>query len=197
MINSFYSDRELAELGLKSYGEDVKISRKASIYNPDKIVIGSHVRIDDFCILSGTIQIGNYIHIAAYSALYGGKSGIFIDDFANISSRVSIYAVSDDYSGMSLTNPMIPEEYKKLNCAPVYIRKHVILGATSVVLPGVILETGSAFGSFSLVKNSSEAWSINTGIPAQKIKNREKKILELESQFLKKYEERSFGGKET
>lgn len=29
--NSFYTDDELRQLGLKSYGIDVKISRKASI----------------------------------------------------------------------------------------------------------------------------------------------------------------------
>ena len=182
--SNFYSEEELGELGLKSFGEDVHISRKASIYGAEHISIGSHVRVDDFCILSGTITIGNYIHIAAYSALYGSTSGITLDDFANISSRVCIYAVCDDYSGMSLTNPMVPDAYKHLEQAPVHIKKHVIIGSTSVVLPGVTLETGSAFGSFSLVRNSSEAWSINAGIPAKKIKDREKKLLELEKQFL-------------
>ena len=85
------------------------ISRKASIYGAENMIIGSHVRIDDFCILSGQIELGDYIHIAAYSALYGGEKGIFIGDFANLSSRVSVYSVSDDYSGETMTNPMIPE----------------------------------------------------------------------------------------
>lgn len=36
------------------------------------MTIGSNVRIDDFCILSGRLEFGSYVHIAAYSALYGG-----------------------------------------------------------------------------------------------------------------------------
>lgn len=187
MKSNFYSEQELKELGLRAFGEDVRISRKASIYGAENITIGNHVRIDDFCILSGCVTIGNYVHVAAYSALYGSESGIVIDDFANISSRVCVYAVSDDYSGMSMTNPMVPDEYKHLEQAPVHIKKHVIIGSTSVVLPGVVLETGSAFGSFSFVNHSSEAWSVNAGIPAKKIRNREKEILRLEQEFLKKY----------
>ena len=92
-MTSFYDENELKEIGFKSYGENVKISRKSSIYGAEKISIGNNVRIDDFCILSGQIKLGNYIHIAAYSALYGGEDGIVIKDFANISSRVSIYSI--------------------------------------------------------------------------------------------------------
>ena len=51
-MNSFYSKEELKEIGFKKYGENVLISRKTSIYNPEKIIIGNNVRIDDFCILS-------------------------------------------------------------------------------------------------------------------------------------------------
>ena len=149
MSTSFYSNDELKEIGLKKWGEGVQISRKASIYGADKISIGNNVRIDDFCILSGKIEIGSYVHIAAYSALYGGTEGIYIEDYANLSSRVSVYSISDDYSGESMTSPMIPDEYKAVVSKPVIIRKHVIIGSTSVILPGVRLLEGSAFGSFS------------------------------------------------
>lgn len=144
------------------------------------------MRIDDFCILSGKIDIGNYIHIAAYSALYGGDDGIVLDDFVNISSRVCIYSISDDYSGKSMTNPMVPDNLKEVISQKVYLKKHVIIGSTSVVLPGVILEEGSAFGSFSLINSDSEPWSINAGIPFKKIKDRSKNILNIEREhFIK------------
>lgn len=174
-MDSFYSEEELAQLNIKA-GTNVKISKKCSIYSDD-IKLGSNVRIDDFCILTGKIRIGNYINIAAYSALYGGTEGIYLDDFANISSRVTIYSVCDDYSGETLTNPMVPDEYKNIDSRPVRISKYVIIGSNSVVLPGVILQEGSAFGSFSLVKADSEPWSVNVGIPANKIKARSKKLL--------------------
>lgn len=169
------------QLGLAHVGEGSRISKYANIYSADHIVIGDHVRIDDFCILSGNIEIGSYVHIAAYSALYGGSAGILIDDYANISSRVSVYTISDDYSGETMSNPMIPDEYKNVTSAPVHIGRHVIIGSTSVILPGVTLYEGSAFGSFSFINHDSEPWSINAGIPFRKIKERSMNLLELEA----------------
>lgn len=49
MNTSFYTDKELKKIGLKSYGGDVLISKKTSFYNPSQISLGHHVRIDDFC----------------------------------------------------------------------------------------------------------------------------------------------------
>ena len=110
-MNSFYRSDEIAQLGLCIYGKNVSISSKACIYGEKHIKIGNNVRIDDFCIISGNVTIGDNVHIAAYSALYGGDAGITIENFANISSRVCIYAVSDDYGGITMTNPTIPEKY--------------------------------------------------------------------------------------
>ena len=186
MTTSFYNVEELKKLGIKKVGKNVLISRKASIYSADKIEIGDNVRIDDFCILSGNISIGNYIHIAAYSALYGGKSGIEIQDFANISSRVIIYAVSDDYSGKYMTNPMVPEEYTNVQDEKVLLKKHVIIGTNVTVLPGIIVEEGTAIGSMSLVKKNTNAWSIYAGIPGKKIKDRYTDLLELEEKMLRR-----------
>lgn len=182
-MNSFYSDEELNSLGLKIVGKNVLISRKASIYGAGLISIGSNVRIDDFCILSGKIEIGNNVHVAAYSALYGGRDGIYIRDYVNLSSRVSVYSVSDDYSGETMTNPTIPDEYKNVESAPVIIDKHVIIGSTSVVMPGVTLREGSAFGCFSYINRDSEPWSINVGIPFRKVKKRKRDLLALQSDY--------------
>lgn len=186
-MTSFYTTEELKELGLKSVGENVLISRKASIYGNQNIVVGRNVRIDDFCILSGHVEIGNYVHIAAYTALYGGTQGVFISDFANLSSRICVYSISDDYSGETMTNPMIPDKYKAVESAPVYIDRHVIIGSSSVVLPGVHITEGSSFGSFSFINRDSDPWSINAGIPFRKIKDRKQNLLLLEQEFIKEF----------
>lgn len=185
MINNFLSKDELNEIGFSNLGHNVLISRKASIYSSENIIIGNNVRIDDFCILSGKIKIGNYIHIAAYTALYGGDKGIFVHDYANISSRNSIYSVSDDYSGETMTNPMIPGKFKNIHSELVIIERHVILGSGCVVLPGVVLKEGSSFGAMTLINKSSEPWSINAGIPFKKIKDRSKNLLELEKKLMR------------
>ncbi|MFI3326699.1 MAG: acyltransferase, partial [Clostridia bacterium] len=110
-MNSFYSQEELESIGFKSFGKNVLISRKVSIYGAKNISIGNNVRIDDFCILSGKITLGNYIHVSAYSSIFAGEAEVVFKDFVTFSSRSIVYAVSDDYSGEHMTNPMVPEKY--------------------------------------------------------------------------------------
>lgn len=182
---SFLSLDQIRSLGFLKLGKNVLISSKASIYNPQYISIGDDVRIDDFCILSagvGGILIGNNIHIAAFTSLIGAAK-IQLSDFCNLSSRVSIYSSSDDYSGETMTNPTIPNEYKNVLSEPVIIGKHVIIGCGSVILPGVILESGVAIGALSLVNVNCSSFGIYGGIPVKFIKMRDKNLLNLEVQF--------------
>ena len=182
-MNSFYSSEELQEIGFRHLGENVLISRKASIYGSQNISIGSNVRIDDFCILSGKIEMGNYIHISAYTGLFAGDVGIILKDFVTISSRNSVYAISDDYSGESMTNPMIPNEYRKVREAEVILEKHVIVGSGGCILPGVHIGEGTAVASMSLVNRNLEPWKIYGGVPCKVLKERKKEFLEKEEAF--------------
>jgi len=183
MSNSFYSESELLELGFKSIGNNVFISRKASIYGTNSIVIGNNVRIDDFCILSGKIVLGDYVHIAAYTALFGGNYGIEMKDYTVISSRCVVYAASDDYSGNALISPMVPEKYSNVTGGKVIIEKYVVVGTGTSIMPSVIIHEGTAIGSMSFVNKSLDGWGIYVGIPCKKIKDRSKKLLELEKQM--------------
>ena len=185
MKTSFYSEEELKEIGLYAYGKNVLISRNATIYGADKIKIGDNVRIDDFCILSGNISLGSHIHIAAYCGLFGGEAGIIMEDFTTLSSRCAVYGVSDDYSGESLTNPMLPDKFRNVIEGAVTIKKHSIIGTGSTILPNVTIGEGCSVGSMSLVNKSIDAWGIYVGIPCKRIKERKKTLLELEKEFLK------------
>lgn len=182
---SFYSEDELKELGLKSYGKNVSISRFCQIYNSHNIVIGSNVRIDDFCILSAgkSISIGNYVHIGCYASLLG-KADIIISDFCGISGRVSIYSSSDDYSGYTMSNPMVPEEFTNVHHASVILDKHVLIGAASVILPGVHIGEGVAIGAMSLVMQDCKPNFIYSGNPLKRIIPRSKRYKELEKMLI-------------
>ena len=181
--NSFYSAEELKKIGLKRFGTDVKISRKASIYRPEGIELGSHVRIDDFSFLLGRIKIGDYVHVAPYSNIVGGDAGVTMEDYSGLSSRVSIYAVSDDYSGLAMTNPTVPAEYANVIKKPVIIKKHAIIGASSVILPGVVVEEGTSCGAMTLIKKSTEPWGVYAGNPCKRIKDRKKDLLRYEEKL--------------
>lgn len=183
MDNSFYSEEELQKIGFKNLGKNVCISKKASIFSAHTISLGNNVRIDDYCVLSGSITLGSYIHIAVYCALFAGDTGITLEDFCTLSSRCVIYAKTDDYSGNALISPTVPEEYTNIFSAPVILHKHVIIGTGSSILPGVTIGEGTAVGSMSLVKHSLDPWGIYAGIPCTKIKDRSRKLLELEQKL--------------
>ena len=182
---SFLSAAALAELGFAATGSNVLVSEKASIYGAARIRLGSNVRIDDFCILSagaGGIEIGDHVHIAAYSSLIG-SGAIRLGDFANLSSRVAIYSSSDDYSGASMTNPMVPDAYKNVDTRPVEVGRHVIIGCGAVVLPGVTIGEGAAIGALSLVRADCAPFTVHAGTPAELRGQRSRALLDREAEF--------------
>ena len=183
-MDGYYTRAELRSIGIKNIGEDVLISKKVSLYNFAELQIGNHVRIDDFCYLNGKIILGNNIHIAAFTSLIAGDAGIEMHDFSGLSSRVSVYAMSDDYSGNYMTNPTIPSIYTNVYKKKVEIGRHSIVGVGSVILPGGILAEGTAVGSMSLINSETEPWGIYTGIPATRIKERSRNLLQLEEMYL-------------
>jgi len=175
-MSSFYPEKELAELGLKSFGKNVLISRKCSIYSPEKISIGDNVRIDDFCILSGEITLGSHIHIAAYCALYGAF-GIEIEDYTGISVRCTVLSASDDFSGNYLAGPTMPKDTTNVTGGRVTFKKYSIVGVGCVIFPNVTIKEGAVAGAMSLINKSLDEWGIYAGIPAKKIKDRKKGLL--------------------
>jgi len=181
MENSFYSYSELESMGFISIGKDVSISKKTSIYYPHSISIGNHVRIDDYCILSGNIILHDYIHIAAGCYLFAGNAGIEMCDFSGLSSGCVLYAISDSYKGDSLTNPTVPDKYRNVTGKKIIIEKHGLIGTKSTLLPGVKIGVGSAVGAMSLVVGNVKPFSIYFGIPAKKISERSNHIIDLES----------------
>lgn len=180
------SREDIELMGFRRVGENSRLSDRASYYNCANIVIGDNVRIDDFCVLSagiGGIEIGNYIHIAVYTSLIGAGK-ITLRDFSNISSKVAIYSSNDDYSGASMTNPMVPETFTNVSHADVIIGRHVIIGSGSVVLPGVTLGDGVGIGALSLVSKSCNEFGLYSGVPARRIKERKRDLLALEKKFM-------------
>ncbi len=60
------------------------------------------------------------------------------------------------------------------------------MGTNSIILPGVCMSEGSSLGAMSMLTKSTEPWSIYFGIPAKKIKNRKKNLLEMEAKYLER-----------
>jgi acetyltransferase-like isoleucine patch superfamily enzyme len=179
---AFLSWKQIHAMGFKSFGSGVQISDKASIYNAHNISVGDNSRIDDFVILSageGGIEIGRYVHIACYAAIIG-KGKVTLKDFVGVSSRVNIYSSNDDYSGEFMTGPCVPKEYTNVIHADVTLEKHVVVGAHSIILPGITIGEGSSIGAMSLVNRNVGPYEIVAGVPASFRKKRQNGIFQLE-----------------
>lgn len=180
----FLSREQLEQMGFRSLGHNVRISDKASIYNPERMSIGDNSRIDDFCVISGAVSLGRNVHIAVFCNVAGGEPGIVLDDFACLAYGCHVFAQSDDYTGRSLTNPTVPARFKKEHKAPIHIKRHCIVGTASLVFPGVTLGEGCSVGAMSMVTKSTQEWSVYFGIPAKRLKARKRDLLDIERQYL-------------
>lgn len=185
-FNPGYHPREVLEAaGFATLGKDVRIARTATIIGREYLEIGDHVRIDGYVTLSASaagVRIGRNVHIAAYCAL-GAGAGLVMEDFSGLSQGVKLFTRSDDYSGGSLTNPTVPPDFTRVSAGPVHVGRHVIVGAGSIIMPGLRLGEGAAVGALSLVARDLDPWMIYAGIPAKALKVRSRTLLEHETAY--------------
>jgi len=183
-ILAFLSEEQLIQMRFKSLGTNVRISEKASIYNPEQIEIGKNSRIDDFCVISGKVSIGRNVHIAVFCNIAGGEKGVIFEDFSGLAYGCHVFTQSDDYGGRTLTNPTVPDKYKREIKKAIVIGRHSIVGTSSLIFPGVVLAEGTSVGGLSMVTKSTEEWSVYFGSPAKRIKTRKRDLLKLEQEYL-------------
>jgi galactoside O-acetyltransferase len=82
-----------------------------------------------------------------------------------------------------MTNPTVPDAYTNVKHSDVFLGKHVIVGSGTVILPGVSLYEGVAVGALSLVSRDCEAFGIYSGLPAKRIKERKRGLLDFEKNY--------------
>jgi galactoside O-acetyltransferase len=185
--NNYLSEDEVKNFGFKSVGKDILISRKSCIYGAERMTLGDNIRIDDFAILTGNIQLGNHIHIAAMTYISGTEEHIIFEDFTGVSPFVYVSTSSADYSGRSLFSPVIPQEFRIEKIGPIIIRKFSVIGTHSFIMPNVELAEGTSVGAMSFMRKNSKPWTIYFGCPAQAIGIRERGIIDKSREFLHKY----------
>jgi galactoside O-acetyltransferase len=178
--NLFFQESELRRIGL-----NVIIGKTVRIRYPELVEIGDNVIIDDFTYISTALTIRNNVHIAAGCKLIGGPNAhVKIGEFSTLAPNVVLAAGSDDYIA-GIASPIVPAQFKgRVEIGTIQIGRHCIIGANSTVLPNVIFYDGAAVGAQSLVKHSIKEWTLEGGIPAHYIKNRDReRILWLEKKW--------------
>jgi len=181
MENIFFDSRQL-----KSIGKNVIIGKTVRIRYPELVEIGDNVIIDDFTYVSTALKLHSNVHISAGCKIIGGKgASVEMHEFSTLAPNVVLSAGSDDYIG-GIATPLVPLEFKgNARIGRIILNKHCIVGAGSVVLPDVEFFEGACVGALSLVNKDLEEWKLYAGIPAKKIKNRDREIIiQLEERFL-------------
>lgn len=190
-MDGYYSHDELINLGFGKIGENSKISKKCTFFNISHIFIGNNSRIDDNCILSASkkgIEIGNFVHISN-NVVISGDALIKIEDFCGLSSKVTIFGSTDDYSGEYMSNPCVSQYNKEctnVKSENIIIGKHAIIGCNSVILPGCSIVAGASVGSLSLVNRKIIEVGIYHGNPIQFISKKSNNYLKIENKYFKK-----------
>jgi putative colanic acid biosynthesis acetyltransferase WcaF len=139
----FYPRNLLLRLFGATIGSSNRIYPSVKVWLPRNLVLGS---------CNG---IGHNVY------LYN-KAKITIGDGCVISQSSLICTASHDYSDPAF------ELYAK----PISISNQSWIAASSIILPGVSIATGSVIGAGSILSQSTEPWTVYAGNPAVPIKSR-------------------------
>jgi len=142
----------------------VKTYEFTKIIGIENITFGKNIIIDDFVFIYAKkkIDIGNYVHIATFVSIAGG-SELVLEDFSCISHGCRILMGTDDFKDWGFGNSTIDEKFRNTRRAPVHIGKFCIVGANSVVLPGVTIGEGAMVGACSVVTRDLDPWGTYIG----------------------------------
>jgi len=185
--SEYYTEQDLVDFGFKKIGTNILISKDVRIYGQENVSIGNNVRIDDQVTMSavnGYIEINNNVFVARGCHL-SGYFGIILHDFSSMAANTIIYSASDDYSGEFLTAQAIPQEYTSHIGGVVEVGRHVIIGASSVIIGACNIGEGCSIGAMSLITKDLLKWNIYAGNPLRKIRKRSNNLLKLEKRLIK------------
>jgi len=178
-------------------GKGVAFGHHITIRHPHKISISDNSFIDDYSVLDAKgddnegIRIGKNTYIGRNTTLSCKGGSIFLRDYSNISANCSLlsetiievgaytflaghcYLVAGGNHRFDRTDIPIMLQ-PSLDRGGIRIGDDCWLGASVVVLDGVNIEKGSVIGAGAVVNKSLPEYSIAVGVPARKVKQRNK-----------------------
>jgi acetyltransferase-like isoleucine patch superfamily enzyme len=157
MSDTYFSAGELKQMGFKKVGNNVFVSRDARLFAIEG-ELGDSVRIDVFAVLTGKIFLGKNVHISPFCFLGGTGGEIRMQDGSGMSTHVSIFTKSDDYSAMSAPG--------KKSTGNVLVGENTILGAGTKILPGITIGKNTKISSGCVIDRDieSDALIIHRGL---------------------------------
>ena len=162
---------------IKNIHKSAIISSNIRIRSKD-FSLGKHSVIDDYSYFSNKkIVISDYTHIGPHCTFAGGRKSIYIGKHVSLSSKVSIYAQSNDFSNdlVSLYANLVSN--KILIEGDIIIGDYCGIGAGTIIMPNNILPPGVSIGANSFVPSNFkfESFTLYAGTPIKPIKKKIKK----------------------
>ena len=167
----------------------VRTHEYTKIVGVENIKFGHDVIIDDFVFVYATtpMKFGDYVHIASFSSIIGGAE-LLVEDCVAISHGARILTGTDDFKDWGFGNSTVPTRYRNVTRKPIHIGRFCIVGANSVVLPGVTIGEGAMVGANSVVTRDLLPWGVYIGNKRISERSREA-VLTNYQQFLQEYSE--------
>jgi len=142
----------------------VKTFEFTKIIGIENINFGTNIIIDDFVLIYAKekVILGDFVHIACFSSITGGAA-LIVGSFTAISQGCRVLTSTDDFKDWGFGNSTIDDRFRNHFTAPVSIGKFCIVGANSVVLPGVSIGEGVTIGANSVVTRDLAPWGVYIG----------------------------------
>lgn len=128
-----------------------------------KIGKRSFIDLNCYFLAPQKIEIGNNVHINQ-GCFLDARGGLIFEDNVSVSHYSKFVTGGHDWND---------PEFKGI-FAPIWVKEYVWVGIQCVILQGVTLEQGCVVASCSLVNKDTEAYTLYGGIPAKKIRDRNK-----------------------
>ncbi len=132
------------------------------------LIQGKDCRIDAYVTITGHVTLGDNVHIGAGVCIFG-SGNVSIGDKTSLSPGCKIFSATEDPNSGYLSNPTLPDRYARTE--PVVIGKRCVIGANSIVLPGVTISDDTQVGALSMV-NRNLGSGIYAGIPVKRLRDK-------------------------
>ena len=185
--------KALYPLLLGSCGRNVVFGQHVVLRHPHKVHIGSHVVIDDNCLIDAKgdsnrgIRIGDGVFVGRNTILSCKNGDIELADEANLGFNCEVFSASRVTIGKSVlmaaysyviggdhdfSDPSKPVLDQTRTSAGVAIGDGVWMGAGAKILDGVTIGDGAVIGAGAVVRENVPASAIAVGIPARVVGSR-------------------------
>ena len=150
----FYSKEDLNKIGFISVGNETRISKKAVFHGIKNGKIGDCVRIDDFVSIKGSVDIGNFVHIASFCLISGTGGEVVFKDFSGTASHCSFHTAIEDFINPTLTSPSIDSNYSTIISGGITLGEGSKLGSGCIVMPGTSIGMASTASAGTVISRS-------------------------------------------